>query len=170
MKYLALAVLAFSVLLLGCTSYSQPTTSPTAQLPTVVKETPTPAAATSTPTIPAETPAPIATDGMPPIPEISETPAPAVQVQEVSISAKRFEFSPSAITLKKGVPAKLKITSTDTAHGFSLPAFGISRELPPNQEVIVEFTPNKAGEFPFSCSVPCGSGHSMMTGRIIVNG
>lgn len=89
-------------------------------------------------------------------------------VREFSITAKRFEFVPSMITVKKGDKVKLTITSTDTTHGFSLPDFNINKALEPNQPVDVEFVADKVGTFTFKCNVPCGSGHSSMKGTLIV--
>jgi plastocyanin domain-containing protein len=40
--------------------------------------------------------------------------------------------------------------------------YGIKRELPLNQPVVVEFTPAKSGELKFSC------GMDMLRGKIIV--
>lgn len=89
-------------------------------------------------------------------------------VKEFTITASRFEFEPSAITVNKGDKVRLKITSIDVKHGFGLAAFNINRDLNPGKTEIIEFTADKAGEFEFSCSVFCGSGHSEMEGKLIV--
>lgn len=86
------------------------------------------------------------------------------------MTAKQFEFSPSTITVKKGVPVKLTITSEDTPHGFSLPEFGISQDINPGTPTVVQFTPDKAGTFNFACSVFCGGGHGGMSGTLVVEG
>lgn len=92
------------------------------------------------------------------------------QTQEVSMTAKSFEFSPATITVKKGVPVKLTITAEDVQHGFSLPEFGIRADLNPGEPAIVEFTPDKAGSFTFACNVFCGAGHGGMKGTLVVEG
>lgn len=89
-------------------------------------------------------------------------------VQELSVTAKQFEFSPSTITVKKGVPVKLTITSQDVEHGFAIAEFNVNTKLQPGQAAVVEFTPDKAGEFTFFCSVVCGAGHGSMKGKLIV--
>ena len=89
-------------------------------------------------------------------------------VKEFAITAKRFEFNPSTITVNKGDKVKLTITSTDTTHGFSLPDFNINERLEPNQPVTVEFVADKLGTFTFRCNIRCGSGHSTMSGTLIV--
>ncbi len=89
-------------------------------------------------------------------------------LKEFTMTAKRFDFSPSTITVNKGDKVKITITSTDVAHGFSLPDFNINERLEPNQPVTVEFVADKVGTFTFRCNVPCGSGHSSMKGTLIV--
>ncbi len=89
-------------------------------------------------------------------------------VQEFSLTAKQFEFSPATVTVKKGVPVKLTIDAVDVEHGFAIPEFGVQKSLSVGQKNIVEFTPDKAGEFTFFCSVFCGSGHGSMKGKLVV--
>ena len=43
-----------------------------------------------------------------------------------------------------------------------LPEFGIRQPLPANQKTVIEVTPTREGEFPFSC------GMNMLHGRIKV--
>ena len=44
--------------------------------------------------------------------------------QVIQITAKRFEYSPKDITVKKGVPVVLEFTSLDRLHGFDCPGLG----------------------------------------------
>ncbi len=96
-------------------------------------------------------------------------PAPEPLVKEISISAKRFEYEPSTITVNQGDIVRLIITAEDVAHGFALPEFGIIKvELDPDKVVEVEFVADKKGTFDFRCVVRCGTGHSNMKGKLIV--
>src|SRR6266581_6877850 len=45
--------------------------------------------------------------------------------REIHITAKKFDFTPDTITLKKGEPVVLVLSSQDRKHGFNLRAFGI---------------------------------------------
>ncbi len=85
-----------------------------------------------------------------------------------NMTAKQFEFIPSTITVDRGDNVRLQVTSADVAHGIAIAAFGIDETLPPGQKVTVEFFAENAGTFPFECSIYCGSGHSGMTGQIVV--
>ena len=88
--------------------------------------------------------------------------------QVIKITAKRFEYNPNEIKLKKGVPAVLEFTSLDRLHGFSCPDFGIRTDIAPGKVATVRFVPDKAGTFPFHCDIFCGDGHEEMTGKFIV--
>jgi cytochrome c oxidase subunit II len=92
-----------------------------------------------------------------------------VLAQEViKVVAKRFEYSPAEITLKKGVPVVLEFTSTDKLHGFNCPGLGVRTDIEPGKANRLELTPQKAGTFPFHCDNFCGTGHDKMKGTIIV--
>ncbi len=100
--------------------------------------------------------------------ERTQTAEPKRVVKEFSITAKRFEFNPNIITVNEGDKVKLMITSIDVTHGFAIDEYGVNVRLNPSQEEVVEFIADKSGEFIFYCSVPCGSGHSRMSGKLIV--
>ena len=87
----------------------------------------------------------------------------------IHITAKKFDFSPDSITLKKGEPVVFEISSADREHGFNLRAFGIRANVSPGKISRIRFTPDKTGKFTFSCDVFCGDGHEEMTGTVIVN-
>ena len=88
--------------------------------------------------------------------------------REIHITAKKFDFTPDTITLKKGESVVLVISSQDRKHGFNLRAFGIRADINPGETARIHFNPNKTGKFSFSCDVFCGEGHEDMTGTIVV--
>jgi cytochrome c oxidase subunit II len=88
--------------------------------------------------------------------------------REIHITAKNFAFTPDTITLKKGEPVVLVLSSQDRKHGFSLRGFGIRTDVNPGGSARVRFTPNKTGKFTFSCDIFCGEGHEEMTGTVVV--
>jgi cytochrome c oxidase subunit 2 len=88
--------------------------------------------------------------------------------QVIQITAKRFEYSPKDITVKKGVPVVLEFTSLDRLHGFDCPGLGIRADIRPGKVTQVRFVPQKVGIFPFHCDNFCGSGHEGMRGTITV--
>ena len=89
-------------------------------------------------------------------------------VKEFNVTAKQYEFIPGEIIVNKGDRVILHLKSIDVTHGFSILDYDISEQLSPGQEVTVDFVADKAGEFTFFCSVPCGKGHNSMQGKLIV--
>ena len=93
---------------------------------------------------------------------------PAEAVKEFRLTARKFEFSPNMIKVKQGDRVKLIITAIDVEHGFKVEAFNIARTLPKGEPVVIEFTADRTGSFPFECSHFCGLGHRKMKGQLTV--
>ena len=91
-----------------------------------------------------------------------------IATQEVSIIARNFEYLPNQIVVRKDQPVRIYLTSVDNPHGFALGDFKIKREVDPGTVTVIDFVPNKTGEFPFHCSVFCGWGHVGMKGKLFV--
>ena len=87
---------------------------------------------------------------------------------EIKIEARRFEFTPRTITVRKGVPVKLLVTSTDVAHGFAIKELNVKEEIEAGATRAIEFTPERTGRFRFYCTVYCGDGHEEMEGELVV--
>ena len=92
------------------------------------------------------------------------------EIQSVNIVAERFNFTPSRIKVKEGTLLEINLTSEDTFHGFRIPSAHINQTIPARGRgsVKVVFDAKKKGKYPFECSRPCGAGHTMMRGVIIV--
>lgn len=86
----------------------------------------------------------------------------------IKITAKKFEYSPNSIKIKKGIPVILELTSLDRLHGFNCPRLGIRTNIEPGKVSRVRILAQRAGVYEFYCDVFCGSGHEEMTGKIIV--
>jgi len=99
---------------------------------------------------------------------VARTQPRADDARVIKLTAKKFDFTPGEITVKKGVPVALELSSADRVHGFSLPDFKVTARIEPGNVTRVTFTPDKTGEFTFSCNVFCGSGHEDMAGKLIV--
>ena len=82
--------------------------------------------------------------------------------QRIEIVAKRFDFTPGEITVKKGVPVTISLTSSDVDHGLKFKELNVSVLAKKGHVGEVTFTPDKTGTFVGQCSVFCGSGHGSM--------
>lgn len=81
----------------------------------------------------------------------------------IEVTASRFAFSPSDISLKKGEPVVLVLKSSDVAHGLRFRELNLDVKVNKGGTVEMPFTPDKTGNFVGHCSVFCGSGHGSMT-------
>jgi plastocyanin domain-containing protein len=94
----------------------------------------------------------------------TEATADAAGVQEVSVVV-RGGYAPDTIQVRAGQPVRLKFYRDETSacsEQVVLGDFGIARDLPAYQTTAIEFTPDRAGEYTFTC------GMNMMRGKLIV--
>ena len=85
-------------------------------------------------------------------------------VQEIAITVKGG-YSPDVISVKPGVPVRLNFYRDETSscsEQVIISDFGIARDLPAFKTTQVEFTPDRSGEFPFTC------GMNMLHGKLVV--
>jgi cytochrome c oxidase subunit 2 len=96
--------------------------------------------------------------------------APDAQTRRMTITAERYDFFPSQITVPVGTVLELDLQSEDTAHGFRIAGSGVNVTIPKRGggRAQVMFRAERAGEFVYECSRMCGAGHNFMRGRIVV--
>ena len=103
--------------------------------------------------------------GWPLIAQDNPAPAPgatAAPARTITIQAKKYEFMPAEITLKKDQTVKLDLTSDDVEHSLEVPALGINSVMKKGEVTEVEVTPTKIGDFKGKCGKFCGFGHGKM--------
>jgi cytochrome c oxidase subunit 2 len=83
--------------------------------------------------------------------------------KRIEVSVKKFAYAPSEITLKKGEPVVLVLTSEDVAHGLKFKELNLNTKFEKGKPSELAVTPDKVGDFVGHCSVFCGSGHGSMT-------
>jgi len=86
-------------------------------------------------------------------------------VQEVKVTVKGG-YSPDVISVEQGIPVRLNFYRDETAscsEQIVFGDFGIARDLPAYKTTPIEFTPDKPGEFTFTC------GMNMMRGKVVVS-
>jgi cytochrome c oxidase subunit 2 len=101
---------------------------------------------------------------------VSAVRATETQPRVVKITAERFTFTPSEVTVAAGTEIEFQLTSEDTAHGFRILGQSVELSIPKRGrgEATVRFTPPGEGRYTFECSRMCGAGHSFMRGTIKV--
>ena len=94
----------------------------------------------------------------------------AQEPRKITVTAKKYEFTPSKIELKVGEPVEITFQSEDTKHGFQCKDLKLEKVVfDPKTPATVSFTPDKAGTFEFKCANFCGFGHSKMKGEFVVS-
>jgi cytochrome c oxidase subunit 2 len=88
--------------------------------------------------------------------------------RSIDIHAKRFEFVPSTLTLKKGETVRLRVTSDDVVHGLFLRDLKLDTDLEPGQTQELTVTPEKVGRFTAICHHFCGAQHGNMKLTVVV--
>jgi cytochrome c oxidase subunit 2 len=95
--------------------------------------------------------------------------APTVDTpRKINIAAKKFSYDPAEITVKKGEPVVLELTSSDANHGLKFKALNLSAKIEKGKTSELSFTPDQVGDFVGQCSVFCGSGHGSMALKLHV--
>jgi cytochrome c oxidase subunit 2 len=106
--------------------------------------------------------------------------------QVIEVTAKKYEYSPEPVHVKKGVRVQLKITATDHDHGFKIATFpdGAAQggtpelvfasaqdcwQLKKGETTTIEFLAQTPGTYTFRCCHTCGVGHRGMKGEIVVD-
>jgi cytochrome c oxidase subunit II len=91
-----------------------------------------------------------------------------VNPKVIEITAKKFDFTPNQITLKKGEPVILRVTSIDRVHGFMSKQLKFDTDIAVGKPTDVAVTPDTAGDFTVICDHYCGFGHGGMNMKISV--
>jgi plastocyanin len=96
-------------------------------------------------------------------------------VQNINMTAKSFDFSPSSFTVNQGdlVNITFTVPSNDPSgvgHGLLMTTYvenGV--DVAPGSSKVISFTATTAGVFQYACDISsCGIGHSNMSGVMIV--
>jgi heme/copper-type cytochrome/quinol oxidase subunit 2 len=73
---------------------------------------------------------------------------------EIVDGAPKPQFSVKDITVNKGDTVRIKITNTRGDHDFKIDEFNVYAETPIDEEVVIEFVADQAGEFVYYCDKP----------------
>ncbi len=98
----------------------------------------------------------------------ARAPARAAEPRVVEIVARRFQFTPNVVTLRKGEPVILRLRSEDVTHGFFQRPLGIDTVIVPGKVTEVPLTPTASGRYAVICHHFCGAGHGNMKMTIAV--
>jgi len=96
---------------------------------------------------------------------------------DITVTAKQwlwtFDYYNGKKTLnelyvEQNRPVRLVMMSDDVLHSFFVPGFRVKQDVLPGRYVQLWFTPTKIGTFEIFCAEYCGTGHSVMLGKVNV--
>jgi len=93
---------------------------------------------------------------------------PAGTRRDVSVSARRYDFSPARIQVDQNDLVKISFTAEDIAHSFTVDAYRIAKRANPGQTVTFEFRADQPGTFRYYCNLAIDDGCRQMHGELIV--
>jgi cytochrome c oxidase subunit 2 len=108
------------------------------------------------------------------------------ELQLIEVTAKKYDYSPAPLHVKRGTKVQLKITATDHDHGFKIATFpdGAAQGGTPGlvfasaqdcwllkkgATTTIEFLAQTTGTYTFRCCHTCGLGHRGMKGELVVD-
>ncbi|MGA7906617.1 MAG: cupredoxin domain-containing protein [Candidatus Sulfotelmatobacter sp.] len=103
----------------------------------------------------------------------------------IEVSARKYDFDPAEIHVKKGTRVELKVHSVDETHGIKLSLIpegskeksnpGLLFDKPEDNgkvekghDQILDFVAQQPGTYEFKCARVCGIHHGRMKGKLIV--
>lgn len=87
-----------------------------------------------------------------------------VQTRVIDVEARRFEFTPSTITVQQGEKVALRVNNIDTTHN----AYFASMDTTTDEAGNIVLDTSTPGTYEFACATMCGGGHREMKWVVIV--
>lgn len=91
----------------------------------------------------------------------------ASETEDNYLQGRTWAWEP-ILVMEKGKTYRLRISSLDLQHGFSLQPTNLNLQILPGYEYVAALTPTEKGEFLIVCNEFCGEGHHKMVGKIYV--
>ena len=85
-----------------------------------------------------------------------------------AVVARRYKFEPARIEVLQNDLVKIELRAEDIAHSWTVDDYRIAKRVSPGQTVTFEFRADKAGTFPFYCSLQTEDGCRQMHGELVV--
>lgn len=87
---------------------------------------------------------------------------------EAVVLAETWRFLPDEIRVPAGSEVTFRMTSADVVHGVMIEKTAINTMIIPGQISESTHTFEQPGEYLFVCHEYCGTGHHLMSGRVVV--
>src|SRR5215203_5544278 len=90
--------------------------------------------------------------------------------REVTVTAKKYAFSPGRIDVNQNDLVRVTLHSGDIPHSFTIDGYRIAKRVAAGQTVSFEFRADQAGTFPIYCNLRQEDGCRTMRGELVVHG
>lgn len=85
--------------------------------------------------------------------------------QQLNITASNWKFDQAEYKVKKGQPVTVTLKNAEGVHGLEIEKVGVKLD---NKKTTATFTPDKAGKYTITCTIPCGTDHMKMRSVLVV--
>jgi heme/copper-type cytochrome/quinol oxidase subunit 2 len=87
---------------------------------------------------------------------------------EITLTAKRYEFSQTRIEVAANDVVRITLVAEDIPHTFTVDEYRISKRAAPGRPVTFEFRADRPGTFPYYCNLTAEEGCRGMRGELVV--
>lgn len=87
---------------------------------------------------------------------------------EFTLVGSGSQWNQQVLQVRQGEKVRLRLTSGDVLHGFTLGGYVDALDVYPGKVKEVEFAADRVGTFLYVCTIVCGPKHGLMVGKLIV--
>lgn len=84
------------------------------------------------------------------------------------VTAKKYSFSPARLEVTEGDLVRIDLRTDDIAHSLAIDGYRLARRVDAGHPSVLEFRAERAGTFPFYCTLRIDDGCRAMRGELIV--
>jgi heme/copper-type cytochrome/quinol oxidase subunit 2 len=89
-------------------------------------------------------------------------------LREFSINGTEFTFTPSRLEVHENDIVRITFKAGDMAHSIAIDHYRIAKRAAAGQTIVFEFRADRAGTFPFYCSLTHDDRFRNMRGELVI--
>jgi len=87
---------------------------------------------------------------------------------ELTVTVRKYAFSPARIDVVKGDYVKVTLIAQDIPHSFVIDEYRIAKRVAPGKPITFEFRADRPGTFAFYCDLSSDEGCKDTRGHLVV--
>jgi plastocyanin len=88
--------------------------------------------------------------------------------REVAVIARNNGFNPARLEVRQDDLIKVTFSAEDGPHSFNIDEYRIAKRARPGHPAVFEFRADRAGKFPYYCTLSSGSSTHDIRGELVV--